>query len=173
MIVIKLELDKVRRERITLDRDGKTFHDFICLDGPNQGAELRTSRELALAVALATKSGLASEHRFSNGSPAEFDLDSSDRPVRVAIVLVGQKPSPGEAERSIAPLLACAEHYSVAGVERNSPALVCSGRGRRSLGAPWVALLTSKNSSPSSSRGALSPTTKTDREDPQCLRKPP
>ena len=75
------------------------------------------SEVAAMAVAMETKIGIATDHAFSNGSRALVAIDFSKEPTRVAITLIGEKPDATEAEAWLAPMLRCGEHYGVVGVE--------------------------------------------------------
>ena len=89
---------------------------------PGQRSELvgvgaYMSEVAAMAVAMETKIGIATNHAFSNGSRALVAIDFSKEPTRVAIILIGEKPDATEAEAWLAPMLKCGEHYGVVGVE--------------------------------------------------------
>ena len=87
---------------------------------PGQRPELvgaYMSEVVAIAVAMETKIGIATDRTFSNGSRALVAIDFSKEPTRVAITLIGEKPDATEAEAWLAPMLRCGEHYGVVGVE--------------------------------------------------------
>lgn len=113
--IIMTLADRVKRRIACIGPSGALW-----VFGRSQRSELvgaYMSKLAAMAFAMETKIGIATDHAFSNGSRAVVAIDFSKEPTHVAITLFGEKPDSQEAEAWLVPMLRCGEHYGVAGVE--------------------------------------------------------